>query len=383
MSTVESATTLNALAEQGTVPPDDFTNCPERVVEIADLSLELPDFTTAADQIAAQGFYDRERIEDALVSLVIGNVIFAGPPGTGKTKLSGLLAAAFNVVLHKETANPEWSVYDVIGSQTLNAQGGTQPKHGIVTSSILESAATTVRQLDKGEGPQGAWLLIDEMNRAEIDRAFGPLFTALSGEDKGAFSLDYIEGSPTITIPKRFRILCTMNDYDTRFVNSMSGALRRRFARVLVLPPANVDRMIPELEFSVAIAAAAEMIQSRFVEGSTTARDAFVARSPQVRKIFGAIRKLGDLDGIAIGTSQIIDCCTYAMAFLASGSAPDSDEKWWQLLDRVLETRLISGLETDSTRIRLSDSYVQALVGEFPSLPRTTTRLRNFLHGSI
>src|SRR5258705_9004304 len=117
MSTVEPATTLNALAEQGTVPPDDFTDCPERVVEIADLPLELPDFKAAADQISAQGFYDRERVEDALVSLVIGNVIFAGPPGTGKTKLSGLLAQAFNVVLHRETANPEWSVYDVIGSQ--------------------------------------------------------------------------------------------------------------------------------------------------------------------------------------------------------------------------------------------------------------------------
>jgi hypothetical protein len=221
------------------------------------------------------------------------------------------------------------------------------------------------------------------MNRAEIDRAFGPLFTALSGEDKGAFSLDYMEGSPTITIPKRFRILCTMNDYDTRFVNSMSGALRRRFARILVLPPANVDGMIPEAEFTVAIEAAHKMMQSRFAETAGIARDALAAWAIQLRKVFGAMRKMGELDGIAIGTSQVIDCCTYAMAFLASGSAPNSEAEWWQLLDRVLETRLISGLETDSTRIRLTDAYVEALVKEFPSLPRTTTRLRNFLHGSI
>jgi len=383
MSTVEPAATLNALAAQGTVPPENFTDCPERVVEIANVPLELPNLQAAGDQIMAKGFYDRERVQDALVSLAIGNVIFAGPPGTGKTKLSGLLADAFNVVLRRETANPEWSVYDVIGSQALNAQGGTQAKHGVVTSAILECAATTVKHLDKGQGPQGTWLLIDEMNRAEIDRAFGPLFTALSGEDNGTFSLDYVASSPTVTIPKRFRILCTMNDYDTRFVNSMSGALRRRFSRVLVLPPENVDGMVPEGELGVAIAAAGAMIQSRFGEAAQPARTAIEARAVQLRKIFGGIRKLGTVNGIALGTSQIIDCCTYAMAFLTFPPAPASDEEWWPLLDRVLETRLISGLETDSTRIRLTDAYVEALAKEFPGLPRTTTRLRNFLHGSL
>jgi 5-methylcytosine-specific restriction protein B len=383
MST-EPPVSLSDLAAQGTVPPDEFTNCPERVAEIADVPLEVPDLQVAVDQIMGQGFYERERVEDAVVSLVIGNVVFAGPPGTGKTKLAGLLAQAFNVELRSETANPEWSVYDVIGSQALNVQGGTHPRHGIVTSSILGCAATTVRHLDKGQGPQGEWLLIDEMNRAEIDRAFGPLFTALSGEDKGTFSLDYVSSSPRVTIPKRFRILCTMNDYDTRFVNSMSGALRRRFARVLVLPPKNENGMVPDAELAIAIGGAAKTIHSRLgKEVAETARVALETQFSQLKKIFGGIRQLNALDGIAIGTSQLIDCCTYAMAYLATAHVPTSDGAWSQLLDRVLETRLISGLETDSTRIHLTDGYVDALAKEFPMLPRTTTRLQKFLHGSF
>jgi hypothetical protein len=310
-------------------------------------------------------------------------VVFAGPPGTGKTKLCKLLADAFNVTLRAETANPEWSVYDVIGSQALNSQGGTQPRHGIVTSAILNCAGTTVRHLDKGQGPQGEWLLIDEMNRAEIDRAFGPLFTAMSGDDEGTFSLDYIEGAPRVTIPRRFRILCTMNDYDTRFVNSMSGALRRRFARVLVLPPENVDGMIPEAELALALGAAQKIMESRMGGDVSANRTALETQAAELRRIFGGIRQLDDLSGIAIGTSQVIDCCTYAMAYLAAAESPSSAEGWGQLLDRVLETRLISGLETDSTRIRLNDAYVDALAKAFPRLSRTTTRLRKFLHGSI
>ena len=382
MTRERAETCLESLAAEGTVPPDQFADCPERTAEVAHIALEIPDCENAVQQIMDRGFFQRERVEDAVVSALLGNVIFAGPPGTGKTMLSGLLADAFNVGLRKETANAEWSVYDVIGSRTLNAGGGTEPKHGIVTATILNCAATTVSYLDSGSGLQGEWLLIDEVNRAEIDRAFGPLFTAISGSNEGAYSLDYMDGFPLITIPRRFRILCTMNDYDTRFVNSMSGALRRRFARVLVLPPDNVDGMIPEREWEVAIDAAHTVVRERLGSVADSCRAALETQRDLLRRVFGAIRKVKGHEGIAVGTSQVIDCCAYGMGYLSVVPHPHSTDEWGNLLDRILETRLVSGLETDSTRIRISNDYVEALSAEFPRLSRTTARLYRFLRGA-
>ena len=82
-------------------------------------------------------------------------------------------------------------------------------------------------------------------------------------------------------------------------------------------------------------------------------------------RIFGGIRRLGEHEGIAVGTSQLIDCCTFAMAYLEAVPVPTSEDAWHVLWDRVLETRLISGLETDSTRIRMTDEYFNAFERAF------------------
>ena len=173
-----------------------------------------------------------------------------------------------------------------------------------------------------------------------------------------------------------------MNDYDTRFVNSMSGALRRRFARVLVLPPDNVDGMIPEREWEVAIDAAHAVVYERLGSVANSCRTALETQGDLLRRVFGAIRKVKSEDGIAVGTSQVIDCCAYSMGYLSVLPHPHSTDEWGRLLDRILETRLVSGLETDSTRIRISNDYVEALSAEFPRLTRTTARLNRFLRGA-
>jgi MoxR-like ATPase len=104
----------------------------------------------------------------------------------------------------------------------------------------------------------GRWLVLDEINRAEIDKAVGELFTVLSGQ---RVDLPYrVEGQPVRILPfadvhpekwvpaeatgdydyvvhPSWRTLATMNVYDRSSLFGMSFAFMRRFAFVDVGVP--------------------------------------------------------------------------------------------------------------------------------------------------
>ncbi len=82
----------------------------------------------------------------------------------------------------------------------------------------------------------GHWLVLDGLNRADMDRAMGALFTAMETR-RLRVSLPGDERAATteVPVPEDFRVIATMNSADRHYLFKLySEALRRRFAFVEV-----------------------------------------------------------------------------------------------------------------------------------------------------
>jgi hypothetical protein len=135
------------------------------------------------------------------------------------------------------TATSDWTTFDTIGGLQPTESGNLKFSEGLFLQAIRS----------------GNWLLIDELNRAKLDRAFGQLFTVLSGQtvilpykqpgtSKPIALVPSGSHSPeasidAIEVPSDWRIIATMNVFDKTLLFEMSYALMRRFAFVEVPAP--------------------------------------------------------------------------------------------------------------------------------------------------
>ena len=235
---------------KGTVFPDSYEETYLAKKHISDIKINIPDdvFSKFKEKIDEKGLYfgDDSVLRNIIAGIIKGNIVLQGPPGTGKTTLAKIICDVFDVSYTEATANSDWTTYDSIGGLQPTANDEGQEvivgKNGYVVSSVLECCDLIVKNENDDGILQGNWLILDELNRCEIDKVFGDLFTALGSDASGTervINLWYQkdENKKMIYIPNRYRIIGAMNNVDKNFVNDISQGLSRRFTFIDILPP--------------------------------------------------------------------------------------------------------------------------------------------------
>ena len=223
-----------------------------------DRNLPLPteeDLRKTIEGIQKTLMIDESAIREIIIHLVSGkNVILSGPTGTGKTHLATLLpklswttvGGYYSLVY---TATGDWTTQDVIGGIQPKLDRDEQVVYRIHKGCVYEAVSRNWHQQEDGrlirckytceEGTySGVWLVIDEFNRANIDRAFGEMFTAIEYHALKVPTTNTEKSFEETQIPKDFRIISTLNTFDKHYLFKLSDALKRRFAFVEILPPA-------------------------------------------------------------------------------------------------------------------------------------------------
>lgn len=150
-------------------------------------------------------------------------VIFQGPPGTGKTYVAQAFAEHLAGSPDRVTLvqfHPSYAYEDFVQGYRPDSTDDGQIKYELKDGPLLRAAKRAAAEPDANH-----YLIIDEINRANLGKAFGELYFLLEYRDK-AINLQYAEES--FGLPENLHVIGTMNTAD-RSIALVDLALRRRF----------------------------------------------------------------------------------------------------------------------------------------------------------
>jgi hypothetical protein len=221
----------------------------------------------AAPSIVGAGVVVEDRIRRMVRLSIVSNpaTILVGPPGTGKSRLLMEVVAeiqgdpstfGFTKAINEPlvvTPQESWTNSELLGGDSVDAAGTIRFRPGYVLEAIREDR----------------WVVLDEANRADMDKIFGGLLTWLAGQRVELGKVGNFSASPSVILDRtdsaactvenegqlaepipsgddvrfcagsEWRMLGTYNFVDAQRVFRFGEAMGRRFARVPV-PPASV-----------------------------------------------------------------------------------------------------------------------------------------------
>lgn len=354
----------------GTLFPDNYEDTYLATKHVQNYPLEIIGdiVEKLKKEVADAGLYfdDDDMLKEIATGLIRGNIILQGPPGTGKTTLATIICRVFNVKHEVITAVSDWTTYDTIGGlqPSVDDEGNEviTGKNGRIVESIIE-CCNTVLAKEKHTGiEQASWLVVDELNRSEIDKVFGDLFTVFGSDDIDKRKMPlWFENDPnkkTLYVPRRYRIIGLMNNFDKNYVFDLSHGLARRFTIISVLPPKE-EKFDKEIQNCKDIIA--KHLPEKIKKIGTLSLDESFIKSLFADNVFQSSEKIllellkliryqtNDGLGLLFGTANIIDLYENIVIQMILDNylsiASDKNNKMHRIVDAAVNDRIVPQID--------------------------------------